>query len=656
MFRSPKNQQMKPVIKSFSALTPKTFLATVGLVLCSLPGLSQTPPPTDPKPEPIRTSITVNDSIAAETPANISNVTAVDLKMVPGTNLDDRLRQVPGFTLFRRNSSVTANPTTQGVSLRGMTSSGTSRTLVLLDSVPMNDPFGGWVYWTRFLPDDLDHIEISRGAATSLFGDLAMGGAISLFRPEPLKNHYSFGYDAGTRNTHDVWGGYGTMWKHWAASVSARAFTTDGYYVVPTPTRGAVDRKANVRFATGTTRLDWHGDGQRLFIELGILAEERGNGTYLTSNSTGLGTLSVHYLKQWTNDGISLVGFHSREQYHASFTAVSNNRNTEKTSYFQTVPSQSLGASTVWNHTGGWWNGIAGGDFNKAQGTGTDHLLPTGLRVGGGNLLQHGEFLQGDVHVRDFKFFAGARHQFTGAGHQFFSPSGGLVYGRKQWRVRGSVYRAFRAPTLNELYREFRVGNIDTLPNTKLQQETLFGSEFGADWTGESSSLRVTAFRNSLKNVITNVTLSTTPALITRQRRNAAAAVARGIEANARKRWRRFQGQLQYMYVASAFDTGLLLPQVSKHQGSADIIWSRPGTMASFSLRSYSNQFDDDKNTFLLPGYATIGFVLQQHLYRHLSANLAIENALDRLYYTGYTPNPTNGAPGLVRVGLRWSL
>ena len=71
------------------------------------------------------------------------------LQEVAGTDLDDRLRDIPGFSLFKRSSSVVANPTTQGVSLRGIGSSGASRTLMLWDGVPANDPFGGWVYWSQ---------------------------------------------------------------------------------------------------------------------------------------------------------------------------------------------------------------------------------------------------------------------------------------------------------------------------------------------------------------------------------------------------------------------------------------------------------------------------------------------------------------------------
>ncbi len=62
--------------------------------------------------------------------------------------LDEALATVPGFSLYRRTSSLGANPTTQGVSLRGIAGSGASRALVTLDGVPQNDPFGGWVICT----------------------------------------------------------------------------------------------------------------------------------------------------------------------------------------------------------------------------------------------------------------------------------------------------------------------------------------------------------------------------------------------------------------------------------------------------------------------------------------------------------------------------
>ncbi|HEV8231304.1 MAG TPA: TonB-dependent receptor plug domain-containing protein, partial [Thermoanaerobaculia bacterium] len=97
------------------------------------------------------------------TAASVLVVTAGDLESSAAPTIDDVLRQVPGFALFRRSGSRTANPTSQGVSLRGTGASGASRAVVLADGVPLNDPFGGWVYWGRVPRASLERVEVLRG-------------------------------------------------------------------------------------------------------------------------------------------------------------------------------------------------------------------------------------------------------------------------------------------------------------------------------------------------------------------------------------------------------------------------------------------------------------------------------------------------------------
>src|SRR5918911_978093 len=100
------------------------------LVLLAAPAFSQDGK-AEPKLDPLKQSITVNATIAAEAPASIVEIGRPQLEQIPGENLDDRMRYVPGFSMFRRSSSLAANPTTQGLSLRGLGSSGASRTLLL---------------------------------------------------------------------------------------------------------------------------------------------------------------------------------------------------------------------------------------------------------------------------------------------------------------------------------------------------------------------------------------------------------------------------------------------------------------------------------------------------------------------------------------------
>jgi outer membrane receptor protein involved in Fe transport len=279
-------------------------------------------------------------------------------------------------------------------------------------------------------------------------------------------------------------------------------------------------------------------------------------------------------------------------------------------------------------------------------------------------MLQHGVFAQADATFGPARIFAGARHSFAGQGQTFFSPSGGFVLGRGTWRARGSVYRSFRAPTLNELFREFRVGNAVTQANPQLRPETLFGAEIGLDYVRESGSVRVSAYRNSLDSLITNVTLSTSPTQIIRQRQNAAAALSRGFELNADHRWGNWRGDLGYLYVDSRFATGARVPQIPKHQGTAQITYQNRGTIGTIGLRTFGVQFEDEINQacpfapgvgcFRLPGFVTLQLMVRQHLTRTLSASLAFENLLDREYLTGFNPTPTVGMPRLWRAGLRW--
>ena len=75
------------------------------------------------------------------------------------------------------------------MSLRGIGPSGQSRTLVLLDGIPFNDPFGGWVYWTRVPLESVDRVEITEDTSSSLYGNIAMGGVINIITSHPDAPH-----------------------------------------------------------------------------------------------------------------------------------------------------------------------------------------------------------------------------------------------------------------------------------------------------------------------------------------------------------------------------------------------------------------------------------------------------------------------------------
>ena len=101
---------------------------------------------------------------------------------------------------------------------------------------------------------------------------------------------------------------------------------------------------------------------------------------------------------------------------------------------------------------------------------------------------------------------------------------------------------------MNELYRPFRVGNDITEANADLTPERLYGAELGAGGSaGAIGRWSATAFYNRLDGAITNVTVAFGPLFdpvagfipaggVLRQRRNAGAVDAYGLEAEASAR------------------------------------------------------------------------------------------------------------------------
>lgn len=603
---------------------------------------------------PLKTSITVVGELATESPSDITVLNQQQVLAIPGVNIDDRLRNIPGFSLFRRTSSLVANPTTQGVSLRGLGSTGASRTLVLWDGIPLNDPFGGWVYWDRVDPAELSRIEVTRSASTSAFGDRALGGVLSMFSREAERGSFTAEYEGGNLGTNQVSLGFSDiLLRHWALSGNARAFDTDGYYIVPSYRRGPVDVPANVEFVGGDVRFDYLGGPNQMNLKFDALAEARGNGTALTTNSTSLGEFSAHYSHDSGTLLFSILGYHEREQYHSVFSSVNAARTIETLSYTQTVPSDATGGAAYLQYRKSRYTLLAGVDTQRAGGTSFDRY-PTFTRVGGGVLLQTGIFAQGNATFGNLRVFAGAREQWTGLGSTLFSPSAGAVYSQQRLRYRGSLYRSYRAPTLNELYRDFKVGNTTTLSNPYLQPETLRGGELGVDYVLERTRLSITGYRTRLKNLIQNVTLATSSNAITRERENASDARAQGVEVNLHHDWVKWQADLGYLYADSRLLNGLRIPQTAKNQGSAELSYTNGGRRFSVGVRAFSLQFDDDQNQFILPGYASLQASVQQRFRGGFSVMAQAENLLDRTFYTGYTPTPTIGSPRLIRAGIRW--
>ena len=309
------------------------------------PARAEATPPR--RAEQVTVTATRQPSRIEDAPASVAVLPRAALDATAAPTLDDALRQVVGFSLFRRSGSRFANPTSQGVSLRGLGASGASRALVLVDGLPLNDPFGGWVHWARVPRLSLERLEVLRGGASDLYGSTALGGVVQAVTREPaagpaLDAEASGGglgtYDgslsaAGTRG---AWGG----------RFSGQLFHTDGYVPVEEASRGAVDVAAWSRHAAGDASLERRIGQGRLFARASAFGEDRGNGTPLQVNDTRVvvGALGADWGEAgrgaWT-----ARGWGQSQLYHQSFSALSADRAREDLTRLQRVPATAFGAS-----------------------------------------------------------------------------------------------------------------------------------------------------------------------------------------------------------------------------------------------------------------------------------------------------------------------
>jgi outer membrane receptor protein involved in Fe transport len=234
--------------------------------------------------------------------------------------------------------------------------------------------------------------------------------------------------------------------------------------------------------------------------------------------------------------------------------------------------------------------------------------------------------------------------------------------------VTSSLYRAFRAPTLNELYRTFRVGNVLTNNNASLSAERLTGAEAGVNLTGwdRRFNLRGTFFWSDIVDPIANVTISTTPSPITREKENLGRTRSRGLELDGVVRVNRaIQISAGYAYTAATVVSypgnpggidlvGLDMPQVPRNVFTWEArYWNPSRLLFSVQGRFVGRQFDDDQNHFPLEQFYTMDLEVGRSLTRHLEVFAAAENLLDQRYQIARTPAINLGPPILCRVGLR---
>jgi outer membrane receptor protein involved in Fe transport len=632
-------------------------------------------------PAPISETIAVTATRSharLESPASASVLTSAVLLSSAAATLDDALKSVPGFTLFRRSSSRVANPTTQGVTMRGLSASGASRTLVLADGVALNDPFGGWVYWDRVPLAAIDRIEAVRGGSSDLYGSSALGGVIQVLTFDGSRSAARGLVEAGQHGTAraSVYGGGQT--GPWQGSAAFEWADTDGYPIVSAADRGPIDRPAASRHRSSLVTGAWQqGPRLRVAARANVFTEVRRNGTPLQRNDTNARSGAVE-LSGVAGRGVwSVQAFGASQGYNQTFTAVSSDRRTENMTTSQHVPADEVGLSAQWS--GGWASAdlLAGVDGRQVTGESQETRFVSGVPLPpqpfGGRQHSGGAFGQVTWRAADrLTIMAGGRGEWWES-----KRIGALARDQRtiivtpraalSWRaasgvsLRGSVYRSFRAPTLNELHRNFRAGNAVTNANPGLTPEKVVGAEGGLLLSRGAVSLRAVGFWTDLNDAIANVTVSTTPALITRQRRNAGRIRAAGVEVEAEIRpSSTISFTLAGTTLRSRFSSstepalsGNRVPQVPTYQLAAGIRYLGAAVTLSADVRSLGMQFEDDRNSLRLAPSTMVDVLAERRVLRGAHVFVAIENLFDAEQQVGRTPLLNIGLPRTARAGVR---
>ena len=630
--------------------------------------------------------------------------------------LDEALRSVPAVSLFRRTSSLAANPTTQGISLRAIAPSGAGRTLVTLDGAPLNDPFGGWVIWSQLATQSLSGLDVVRGAGAGPYGAGALTGVIALRERDAAGG--ALEASAGDHGGQRLGASATLSAGRFSLTGALRREVSDGYVPVRGPAAGAADTRLDLETLAGSLRLDAALAGDvALSLRASAYDEDRGSGL--------LGARS-----QASGEGYSATASRAPDARRLGWRAQVWRRTSDLSNSSVSVAA-GRGSTTPANDQ--FATPAEGWGWNLA-------LRRTAVPLGGGRLEWEvgadARFNAGETRER-FRYMAGAFTRDRVAGGETsvigaygeaswtsgpWLVAGGLRFdgwentaGRRLerdratglptlderdpersgevasarlaarrelgggWAGRAAAYSGFRPATLNELHRPFRVGNDLTEANAALEPETLRGVEVGLSWRDEQTEVQAAVFWNRLDEAIVNVTIGSGPGTfpragfvpeggVLRQRQNAGTIQAAGVEIAASHRL----GDALTLEAALTFTeaevdggsaapqlTGLRPAQAPEISATAGADWRVAERLTLIARARYEgDRFEDDLNSRVLGDALTVDARVEWTVRDGVTAWLAVDNLTDVEVEVSETGDRVEGygPPRTLQAGLalRW--
>lgn len=575
--------------------------------------------------------------------------------------LDDVLRNVAGFQQFRRSDSRSSNPTAQGATLRALGGNATSRALVLLDGVPVADPFFGYIPFTSLNPDTLRNIRVTRGGGSGPFGSGALAGTIELESAGLADlDTVAGGVFVNDRGETEASGAVTQKLGAGFATVSGRWDRGQGFFTTPQDQRvPATARAAFDSWQAGLRGVAPISSDVELQARVSVF-EDRRTLRFEDADSMIEGqdaSVRVVGRGEWAFDALAYVqarNFNNVIISSTRFVPVLDQRNT---------PSTGIGGKLEVRPPISEAHEVRVGiDYRRAEGELFENAISsfTGLirerRNAGGDTTNLGFFIEDDWQIGPLLLTGGLRADHTQIDNGLFravDASGALVSetiadDRSDWAVnwragakfnasrrlelRAAAYTGIRLPTLNELYRPFVVFPVVTQANAQLENERLEGFELGLDWHPTSAiALSLTAFDNRVENAIANVTLE--PNL--RQRQNLPAIDAQGVEASAVMVFGKVSLDASLAYTDASIDgasasaalDGNRPPQTPEFAASATLAYEpADGWRLATTLRHTGAQFEDDQEVDRLAPASTLDLFASARIIDGVSVVLRVEN------------------------------
>jgi outer membrane receptor protein involved in Fe transport len=676
----------------------KLLISTVlGVACLPFPARAQDVSPND---QTIVITATRSARSIADVPASVSIVDNAQIEGTPGKTLDDVLRREPSVDLPLA-SAYQVHPTALNVSMRGL---GGIRALVLLDGVPLNDPFFGYIQWTQVPLETVDRAEIVRGAGATLWGNYAMGGVINILtrpidRTELIAEAGGGSYGTFRADGHAAYAGNG-----FGIGLDAGINHTDGYMQPIPEDRGPINVATS--FTAHTVALSGN-------VDVTPTLSARARVSYFDNDQTLLTRLQKNRQRTWRYTGtltqqlgqkgsVGLTLFHNNSRFVTFNTGTPEGADPRFVEFVENVhrtPEKDLGASIVWRQG---FSGVlrelsAGLDYHGIGGTDTADIFDqngTQVRtdIGSGRQRLVGGYVQADlrpterfdallsVRYQDFFNYKGVDRTPGGLGANVPNRHDTDVDPRLSLRYdlgggfafRAAAYRAFRAPTLDNLYRAFAIPGGIFFGNSMLKPETLEGAEAGVDFNRGPIRFQATAFANRIKHLITSRNLADSelpPGFFFGSRLiNAGRARSRGVEAELD--WqlsRSLTGMLAYTHADSIvtdnpedpLSVGLQQAGVPKNRFSAGVDWTGPrGIRISPRVRYVSHTNGDADGFLRTDPHVVFDLAASAPIVKQVEAFVQIENLFDRRYVgtnDGFSP-PLLGTPFTAFAGLRVKL